>query len=146
MLKIASKDHFVSILSSRAFQMMPRITAAALGAFAMISIPAMAELPATGAIPALAGNGLGWISAGGFLDPPSGHGPIRQHPAYPFHGNLDGPGQVTPTIGNVDDPVLKPWAAAQMRASNEEVLSGERGLPFSAQGRCYPGGVPGQLL
>ncbi len=107
----------------------------------------MAELPAT-AIPALAGNGLGWISAGGFLDPPpgAGHGPIRQHPAYPFHGNLDGPGQVTPTIGDVDDPVLKPWAAAQMRASNEEVLSGERGLPFSAQGRCYPGGIPGQLL
>ena len=85
---------------------------------------------------------------GGFLDPPagSGHGPIKQDPAHPFHGNLDGPGQVTPTIGNVADPVLKPWAAAQMQASNEEVLSGKRGLPFSAQGRCYPGGVPGQLL
>jgi hypothetical protein len=41
---------------------------------------------------------------------------------------------------------LKPWAAAQMRASNEEFLDGTRGLPFSAQGRCYPGGVPGQLL
>jgi len=108
----------------------------------------MAETPATGTIPALAASGLGLISAGGFLDPPpgTGHGPIKQHPAHPFHGNLDGPGQVTPTIGNIDDPVLKPWAAAQMQASNEEVLSGQRGLPFSAQGRCYPGGVPGQLL
>jgi len=53
---------------------------------------------------------------------------------------------VTPTLGNYKDPVLKSWAAAQMLASNEEVLSGQRGLPFSAQGRCYPGGVPGQLL
>ena len=25
-------------------------------------------------------------------------------------------------------------------------LSGKRGLPFSAQSTCYPGGVPGQLL
>jgi hypothetical protein len=33
-----------------------------------------------------------------------------------------------------------------MRASNEEVLSGRRDLPFAAQARCYPGGVPGQLL
>jgi hypothetical protein len=99
-------------------------------------------------IPQLSGPDLGWISAGGFLDPPTGtgHGPIRQDPAYPFHGNLDGPGQVTPTIGNTHDPILKPWAAAQMRAGNEEVLDGKRGLPFSAQGRCYPGGVPGQLL
>ena len=98
--------------------------------------------------PALASSEFGWISMGGFLDPPSGsgHGPIKQDPAHPFHGNLDGPGQVTPTIGNFADPVLKPWAAAQMQASNEEVLSGKRGLPFSAQGRCYPGGVPGQLL
>jgi hypothetical protein len=93
MLKIASKDRFVSTPSNRAVLMMRRITAAALGAFALMSIPAMAEPPATGAIPALAGNGLGWISAGGFLDPPSGHGPIKQHSAYPFHGNLDGPGQ-----------------------------------------------------
>ena len=42
--------------------------------------------------------------------------------------------------------MLKPWAAAQMQASNEEVLSGKRQVPFAAQARCYPGGVPGQLL
>lgn len=144
MLKIASTDH----LNRVALMMVPRIIAVVFGTLAVTSIQAMAETPATGTIPALADKGLGWISAGGFLDPPpgTGHGPIKQHPAHPFHGNLDGPGQVTPTIGNIDDPVLKPWAAAQMQASNEEVLSGQRGLPFSAQGRCYPGGVPGQLL
>ena len=90
---------------------------------------------------------VGWISAGPFLDPPAGmRGPIRQHPAHPFHGNLDGPGQVTPAIGNHDDPVLKPWVAAHMKATSDAVLSGKMSLPFTAQSRCYPGGVPGQLL
>jgi hypothetical protein len=91
---------------------------------------------------------VGWISQGPFLDPPAGtgHGPIKQHPTHPFHGNLDGPGQVTPAIGNHDDPVLKPWASAAMKATSDEVLSGRMSLPFTAQSRCYPGGVPGQLL
>jgi hypothetical protein len=60
--------------------------------------------------------------------------------------NQDGAGQVTVRLGNWRDPVLKPWAAEQMRFSNEEVLTGKRGLPFSAQATCHPGGVPGQLL
>jgi hypothetical protein len=122
--------------------------AAASCASIVLVAAAAAQAPAKDNIPRLSANDLGWISTAGFLDPPpgTGHGPIKQDPAHPFHGNLDGPGQVTPTIGNVKDPVLKPWAAAQMQASNDEVLSGKRGLPFSAQGRCYPGGVPGQLL
>jgi len=33
-----------------------------------------------------------------------------------------------------------------MQESNDEVLSGKRGLPFVAQSTCHPGGVPGQLL
>jgi hypothetical protein len=49
-------------------------------------------------------------------------------------------------MGNYMDPILKPWAAEQMRRSNEEVLSGKRGMPFLATSRCYPGSVPGQLL
>jgi hypothetical protein len=125
-------------------------TAAALCAGIALAMtgPASAQAPASDTIPALASINFAWLSAGGFLDPPpgTGHGPIRQDPAHPFHGNNDGPGQVTPPLGNYKDAILKPWAAAQMLASNEEVLSGERGLPFSAQGRCYPGGVPGQLL
>ncbi len=47
---------------------------------------------------------------------------------------------------NTKDPILKPWAAEQMQATNEEVLSGKRPLPFISQSRCWPGGVPGQLL
>ncbi|HMA73342.1 MAG TPA: hypothetical protein VKP67_17935 [Xanthobacteraceae bacterium] len=144
MLKLAStirhKIAFKTLISG----------AAALGAglWAPASI-ASAQTPAGEKIPNLASINFAWLAAGvHWFDPPPGmgHGPIRQDPAYPFHGNLDGPGQVTPDIGNVKDPVLKPWAAKQMQESNEEVLTGKRGLPFAAQSVCYPGGVPGQLL
>jgi hypothetical protein len=110
--------------------------------------PAVAQSPAQ-KTPDLASISFAWLAAGvHWFDPPPGlgRGPIRQDPAYPYHGNVDGPGQVTPDIGNVRDPVLKPWAAKQMQESNEEVLSGKRGLPFVAQSTCHPGGVPGQLL
>jgi len=110
---------------------------------------ASAQTPASTKIPNLASINFAWLAFGvHWFDPPAGmgRGPIRQDPAYPFHGNLDGPGQVTPDIGNVKDPVLKPWAAKQMQESNEEVLTGKRGLPFAAQSVCYPGGIPGQLL
>jgi hypothetical protein len=119
----------------------------ALGALlAAVSAPAAAQAPK---IPALASTSFAWLAVGAdWRDPPagSGHGPIKQDPDYPFHGNLDGPGQVTVRLGDYRDPVLKPWAAAEMKASNDETISGKRGVPFSAQGRCYPGGVPGQLL
>src|SRR5579884_4552026 len=113
----------------------------------------LAAAPATaqqgGKTPALGSIEFAWLAYGvHWFDPPAGigRGPIRQDPAYPFHGNRDGPGQVTPHIGNTKDPVLKPWAARQMQDSNDEVLSGKRGLPFSAQSFWYPGGVPEQLL
>src|SRR5262245_8161564 len=109
---------------------------------------ASAQAPATDKIPELASMSFGWLAGGAdWRDPPAGmRGPIRHDPDYAYHGNLDGPGQVTVRLGNWKDPVLKPWAAAQMRASNEEVFSGKRQVPFGAQARCYPGGVPGQLL
>ena len=120
-----------------------------------VDVPALAQVssqqsePAAGKIPALASVKFAWLALGvDWLDPPPGlgRGPIRPDPAHPLHGNRDGPGQGTPHIGNAQDPVLKPWAAQQMQESNEEVLSGKRGLPFSAQSTCYPGGVPEQLL
>ena len=113
-----------------------------------INTLAFAQIPAKNGIPILASSSFAWLAAGAeWRDPPPGlRGPIKNDPANPYHGNLDGPGQVTLRIGNSKDPVLKPWAAAQMLASNEEVLSGKRAVPFAAQARCYPGGVPGQLL
>jgi len=103
---------------------------------------------ATGKIPQLASAQFAWLALGvTWFDPPPGlgRGPIKADPAHPYVGNRDR-GQVTLHIGNAKDPVLKPWAAKQMQESNEEALSGKRGLPFSAQQSCYPGGVPEQLL
>jgi hypothetical protein len=108
-----------------------------------------APAPAKAAIPDLASINFAWLALGAdWSDPPArtGHGPIAPDPDHPFHSNVAGPGQVTLRIGNYRDPVLKPWAAAQMLASNEEALSGKRAVPFAAQARCWPGGVPGQLL
>jgi hypothetical protein len=54
--------------------------------------------------------------------------------------------QPTLRIGDAKDPVLKPWAAKLMEDSNVEALEGKVDVPFAAQARCWPGGVPGQLL
>jgi hypothetical protein len=132
--------------------LLERLSQAALGASIAIlaaGAPASAQAPARDRIPALASIDFAWQAAGvHWFDPPpgTGRGPIRQDPAFHYHGNLDGPGQVTPDIGNTKDPVLKPWAAKQMQESNDEVQNGKRGFPFAAQSACYPGGVPGQLL
>jgi hypothetical protein len=106
----------------------------------------------TKAIPNLASADFGWQSnVADWQDPPPGHGrgPIRNDPAHPFTSNAEAARtgtQPTNRIGNTKDPVLKPWAAAQMQASNDEALTGKRAVPFAAQARCWPGSVPGQLL
>jgi hypothetical protein len=123
--------------------------AALCAATALWTSGAAAQAPAGGKIPNLESINFAWLANGvHWFDPPAGmgRGPIKQDPAFPYHGNVDGPGQVTPDIGFTKDPVLKPWAAKQMQESNDEVLSGKRGLPFVAQSTCHPGGVPGQLL
>ena len=121
---------------------------ASVGVFA-VGASARAQAPSQEQIPDLASAKFAWLALGvDWLDPPAGlgRGPIRPDPAHPLHGNRDGPGQVTPHIGNTKDPALKPWAAKEMQESNDDVLSGKRGLPFSSQSACYPGGVPEQLL
>ena len=147
-----SKLAFTARRSGIAPSVFVRATATAICAGLALwaaTLGASAQTSAVVKIPTLGSVNFAWLAAGvHWFDPPAGmgRGPIRQDPAYPFHGNLDGPGQVTPDIGFTKDPVLKPWAAKQMQESNEEVLTGKRGLPFVAQSTCHPGGVPGQLL
>jgi hypothetical protein len=104
-------------------------------------------------IPNLASISFAWLSDGAdWMDPPAGtpgHGRIKNDPDHPFLGNVDAirsGRQPTLRIGDAKDPVLKPWAAKAMADSNEEVLSKKLDVPFAAQARCWPGGVPGQLL
>jgi hypothetical protein len=115
------------------------------------SVTALAE----DSVPQLGSRDFGWnVNFWDFqLDPPQGsaHGPIKTDPNYPYNsqiqnGGFFAGGELRPPIVNAKDPILKPWAAQHMQATNEEVLSGKKGLPFVAQSRCWPGGVPGQLL
>jgi hypothetical protein len=133
----------------------PRALALAGGfaGFVLVTAFASAALAeSTKAIPNLASADFGWqTNVADWQDPPPGHGrgPIRNDPAHPFTSNAEAARtgtQPTNRIGNTKDPVLKPWAAAQMQASNDEALTGKRAVPFAAQARCWPGSVPGQLL
>jgi hypothetical protein len=129
---------------------------AVAGVLAATLIPSLSvTAPVEDSIPQLGSRVFGWnVNFWDFqLDPPqgSGHGPIKTDPKYPYNsqiqnGGFFAGGELRPPIVNAKDPILKPWAAEQMQATNEEVLSGKRGLPFVAQSRCWPGGVPGQLL
>jgi len=132
----------------------PQRFAQAGGVLVGLAIAAATGSPARAepAIPDLSSAAFGWqTNIDDWQDPPPGygHGPIGDDPAHPFMSSVRASrigGQPTNRFGNTKDPVLKPWAAAQMQASNDEVLRGERSEPFAAQADCYPGGVPGQLL
>jgi len=127
------------------------IFAASVAAAALMPA-AVAEPTRKDAIPHFADPNFGWqTNVADWQEPPPGlgHGPIKPDPAHPFMSNAEaGRRGLQPTlrIGDAKDPILKPWAAQFMQASNEEALTGTRQVPFAAQARCYPGGVPGQLL
>src|SRR5215468_6464920 len=122
----------------------------AFGAAAAFAAAALAE--PNNAVPPFASAMFGWqTNVADWRNPPPGHGhgPIKPDPAHPFTSNVEAARtgtQPTKRIGNAKDPVLKPWGAAQMQASNDAALRSEMAIPFAAQARCYPGGVPGQLL
>lgn len=104
-------------------------------------------------IPNLSSTQFAWLAEGAdWMDPPAGtpgHGRIKNDPDHPFLGNVEAirsGRQPTLRIGDAKDPVLKPWAAKLMADSNDEALTGKLDVPFAAQARCWPGGVPGQLL
>jgi hypothetical protein len=78
-----------------------------------------------------------------FLPPPSGPGPVKSRPEYPYVPNAGrdfASSKPTYRIADVTNPILQPWVVEQMRRDNDEVLAGK--IPFMARERCYPGGVP----
>jgi len=127
------------------------LAAMALAASVVYAFSAPAKEPS----PLLGGREFAWnVNYWDYqLDPPpgSGHGPMKTDPRYPYNsqiqnGGLFRDGELTVSIVDTKDPILKPWAAQQIQETNDELLSGKRKLPFNAQSRCWPGGVPGQLL
>ena len=130
-----------------------RILLALLAALATALFTAAAfAQPDSESIPQFASIAFGWqTNLEDWQNPPSdsGHGPIRNDPDYPYLSNAEANRlgqQPTVRITNTKDPVLKPWVQQEIQKSNEELLQGDRQVPFTAQSRCWPGGVPGQLL
>src|SRR5262245_38102081 len=94
------------------------------------------------AIPNLSSANFGWqTNFEDWQDPPpgNGHGPMTNDPDHPFVNNsvVDAPEndfvktldtsfvknngrQPTVRIANAKDPILKPWTAAAVQATNEE--------------------------
>ena len=97
------------------------------------SIPNFATSPITAWVPSRA-------AGDNFLPPPSGPGPVVDDPAHPYAPNQGTAGQAAFHVGDLSNPILKPWAKDQMKKSNDEVLAGK--IPFTARERCWPGGVP----
>jgi hypothetical protein len=98
-----------------------------------------------GPIPNFMSAGFGWQPAGGFdFRPIDGKvAPVGREPGAARGRNANGQPGIE-RLSDAENPNLKPWAAAQMRMHNDLVRSGHRA--FTAQSRCWPGGVPGQLL
>jgi hypothetical protein len=120
--------------------------AALLGTCTMIGVRANAR-QGPGAIPNFApDDSTAWLTdrpmGDDFLPPPSGPGPVMSQKDHPYIPN--GAGQPTYRVADIGNPILKPWAAAQMKNANDAVLAGK--VPFLARERCWPAGVPGFLV
>jgi hypothetical protein len=95
------------------------------------------------AIPNFTSADFGWQPTGFDLRPIEGK--VAPVGADPRPRGVGGNGQpVRERLSDAENPNLKPWAAARMRMHNDLVRNGHRA--FQAQSRCWPGGVPGQLL
>jgi hypothetical protein len=105
------------------------------------------------AIPNFASNSnIGWIASGSgfgtdFVQPPSGPGPVTNDPAHPYITNAAAAAsgrQPTFRVADLTNPILQPWAVAQMKKANQDVLAGK--VAFTADARCFAAGVPSFLL
>ncbi len=100
-------------------------------------------------VPDFSSHNMGWAANGIEFLPVPGEKfvPITSDPQHPYCGNRRLPKcnfQNLPPIADTANPILQPWAAAQMRRTNQQILSGK--TAFEAMGRCWPGGVPGMML
>src|SRR5688572_22087503 len=105
--------------------------------------PAATATVSTGPIPDFSGT---WRGQGDVMPPAEGRGPVAENAAYPPQGRRppegDFPGQnQTQQMPNPNDPLLKPWAKAQLQAQLERMVAGEIILPAHAM--CRPSGTPG---
>ena len=134
MSKFASK-RFVSLFSGTA----------AIGLLAGLGLaPSLAAAPANGARPVFSDNNTGWISIGTDYDPvPGGPQPVTYDPAHRYVPNGSGE-QSTFRIADTNNPNLTDFAKAELKKSNDLVLSGF--AMFARESRCWMSGTPVYLL
>ena len=119
--------------------------AGSLGASVASAVMAVQPAANEQAIPDLSAADLSWVKIGDdYLPPPSGPGPVTFDKAHPYQPNNDRGLQPTYRVADLRNPILKPWAIAQMKKANDEVLAGK--APFRARSSCVPGGVPDFLI
>src|SRR5215831_3971295 len=120
---------------------------------AVLAMGPAARAAERGPIPDFASsNRVGWIASGfgfgnDFVQPASGPGPVTNDPAHPYLSNAAAAAagkQPTFRVADLSSPILQPWAAAQMKKANDDVLAGK--VAFTADARCWPAGVPSFLL
>ena len=108
------------------------------GVFATDAVSRTADMPIFGP-----DRETAWIPArpagDDFIPPEKGPGPVMSQKVHPYIPN--GQGRVSYRVADLSNPILQPWAAERMKKPNEEVLAGK--VPFTADSRCWPGGVPG---
>jgi len=72
--------------------------------------------------------------------------PMSYDVKHPYAGNGDAlKRKPFPRVGDITNPILQPWARDVIKATNDDVLN-TGVFPFTAEQRCWPGGVPGLLL
>ena len=124
-----------------------RVSAGILGA-ALLALGPAASAPAASPPDFAPNPSVGWVAVTGeFQAPPSGPGPVQRDPAHPRVTNDDlraRGAQPTFAMGDVNSPILQPWARDVIKKRNELVLSGKPAFP--AQASCWPAGVPHFLL
>jgi hypothetical protein len=96
-----------------------------------------------GSVPNLSSTEFGWLADTEFLPPAAGPGPVTFDRTHPYVRN-NTVGQPTFRIGDLTNPILKPWVVERMRHDNDEVLAGK--VAFTARASCWPAGVPGFMV
>jgi hypothetical protein len=105
--------------------------ASLVGTICLLALAEIGGAQERTAIADLAGPWMRTGNAFDFAPPPSGIGPRSLV-------NVSGNDLIP--VGNIDSPILKPWAAAEVKKHNDLVRAGK--LALDAPASCMPMGVP----
>ena len=86
---------------------------------------------------------VGWqLTDDEFVLPPNGPGPVVSDPAHPYVSFYKFPANPRPTfrVADLSNPILQPWALAELKKANDKSLSGK--VIAIPKERCWPVGVP----